>query len=1144
VGSQPSVSSSSPTASLSIAALSFGPQEVGTSSSPLPVTVTNSGTAALNISSIVASANFSETNTCGTALAVGATCKIEVTFAPTVAGSMSGTVSIADNATGSPQVISLTGTSTVQTSPGVSFFPTSLNFGNQTDGTTSQPLSLTLSNSGTAALTISSIAASANFAQTNNCGATVAAGASCTINVTFTPSVSGSASGTVTVSDSAAGSPQVVPVTGTGAQTTPAVSFSSTSLTFSNQAVGSTSQPQSVTLTNTGNGSLTISAIAASGEFAETNTCGPTLASEANCTISVTFTPTISGSASGTVTVTDNAAGSPQTVSLTGSGTAPIVSLSPTSLNFGNQSVGTTSQALPVTLTNTGTSVMNISGIAASANFAQTNNCGSTLAAAESCTINVTFTPSVSGSASGTITVSDNAAGSPQSVSLSGSGTAPTVSFSPTTLNFGNQTVGTTSQALPVTLTNTGSAAMNISGIVASANFAQTNNCGSSLAAAASCTINVTFTPSVSGSASGMVSVTDNASGSPQTVSLTGNGTAQNSPGVSFSPTSLSFGNQVVGSSSQPLPVTLTNSGTATLTISSITVTANFTQTNNCGSSLAAAANCTINVTFSPATSGGLSGTVSVTDNATGSPQTVSLSGTGTTQAAGVSVTTYHNDNSRTGQNVQETILNTSNVNSTSFGKLFSQATDGYSYSQPLYVPSVAIPNQGTHNVVYVATMNDSVYAFDADNNTGSNGLPLWTVNFTNPGKGITTVPTSNLNCTNTITTQVGILSTPAIDTTSNTIYVVARTLENGTYYFRLHALDITTGAEKFGGPVAIEATVPGTGKGSSGGNIVFNSQLENQRAALLLQNGLVYISFGSLCDYGDYHGWMIAYDATTLAQNAVWLTTPNGEEGAIWQAGNGPAGDSSFNTFISVANGSFDIDTGGSDYGQSVVKVAPPSGGSFPVLDYFTTYDALTYDLTDLDIGSSGLSLLPDQTGPYPHLLVQGDKAGDIFLVNRDDMGQYNGTNDNQIVQYLPGADNGMWSSPAWWNNYVYIGASGDYVKGFAFNTTTGLLSNTPTTETNAKFPYPGTTVSISSNGPIDGIVWALNNGQYLQTTGEAILSAYDATNLATRLYSTSINSTRDNPGAPVKMTVPTVVNGKVYIMTQNALVVYGLLN
>jgi hypothetical protein len=580
------------------------------------------------------------------------------------------------------------------------------------------------------------------------------------------------------------------------------------------------------------------------------------------------------------------------------------------------------------------------------------------------------------------------------------------------------------------------------------------------------------------------------------------------------------------------------------LTISSVSSSAGFTQTNNCGSTLAAASSCIINVTFTPSAAGSASGTLSVTDDAAGSPQTVSLSGAGTTQAAQINVTTYHNDNSRTGDNLQETILTTSNVNSTNFGKIFSQALDGYSYSQPLYVSSVAIPAKGVHNVVYVATMNDSVYAFDADSNTGSSAQPLWQVNFTNPALGITTVPTSDLNCATPITTQVGIMSTPVIDTTTNTIYVVARTLENGDYYFRLHALDITSGAEKFGGPVAIQASAPGTGSGSSGGNISFNALVENQRSALLLQNGLVYISFGSLCDYGDYHGWMLAYDASTLAQTALWLTTPGGKEGAIWQSGDGPAGDSSNNTFIAVANGSFDIDAGGTDYGQSVVKVGPPAGGGFPILDYFTTYDALTYNLTDLDIGSSGTTLLPDQTGLYPHLLVQGDKAGDLFLVNRDAMGFYDPHDDSQIVQYLPAAETAMWSSPSWWNNYIYIGGGGDYLKAFSFNATTELLSGTPDSQTIGKYSYPGTTVSISSNGTSNGIVWALDNGQYKSTTGAAVLNAYDATNLGKELYSSSANGARDNPGLPVKMTVPTIANGKVYITTQNAVVVYGLLN
>ena len=512
--------------------------------------------------------------------------------------------------------------------------------------------------------------------------------------------------------------------------------------------------------------------------------------------------------------------------------------------------------------------------------------------------------------------------------------------------------------------------------------------------------------------------------------------------------------------------------------------------------------------------------------------------------AGQVNVTTYHNDNGRTGQNTLETTLTTSNVNSTNFGKLFSQALDGYAYGQPLYVSNVVIPNQGTHNVVYVATMNDSVYAFDADSNTGSNSQPLWMVNFTDPSKGITTVPSSDLHCTDSITTEVGIFSTPVIDTSSNTLYAMARTLENGTYYFRLHALDITTGAEKYGGPGAISASVSGTGSGSSGGTISFSAQLENNRSALLLQNGLAYISWASLCDYGDYHGWVMAYNETTLAQEGVWLTTPDGSRGGIWQSGDGVAGDASFNTFVTMGNGTFDVNTGGSDYGQSIVKIAPPSKNAFAILDYFTPYDADTYNDTDLDIGSAGLTLLPDQTGTYKHLLVQGSKAGNLYLVNRDNMGHYNASNNDQIVQYLPGAVTGMWSSPAWWNNYVYVGGETDPIEAYSFNTTAELLSTTPTSQTSEKFAYPGTTVSISSNGTTNGIVWALNDTAYKNSTGQASLHAYEATNLGKQLYSSKDNASRDNPGPAIKFTVPTIANGKVYLTTQKNLVVYGLLN
>jgi hypothetical protein len=518
----------------------------------------------------------------------------------------------------------------------------------------------------------------------------------------------------------------------------------------------------------------------------------------------------------------------------------------------------------------------------------------------------------------------------------------------------------------------------------------------------------------------------------------------------------------------------------------------------------------------------------------------VILNGYGSAQAT---VATYHNDKGRTGNNLLETTLTLGNVNPSQFGKLFSQSVDGFLYAQPLYVPNVSVTLLGTHNVVYVATMNDSVYAFDADTKSGSNAQPLWKVSFINPKSGITTVPASDVNCEDLITTKIGIVGTPVIDTGSGTLYVVARTKESGAYYQRLHALDIKSGAEKFGGPVVIQASVPGSGSGSVQGTISFDPQIQNQRSALLFQNGMVYIAWGSHCDSGDYHGWLMAYDHATLTQKGVWASTPNGDLGAIWESGSGPAGDASFNTYFAIANGAFDANIAGTDYGQSIVKLAPPNSGSFAMLDYFTPYNGPNLNVGDYDIGSGGAMLLPDQSkGPHLHLLVQGDKVGNIYLVDRDNMGHYNALNNNQIVQCLAGAELGMWNSPTWWNNRIYFGAAGDSLKAFGLNTGSGLLTTTPTSQTVKTFGYPGTTTSVSANQDNNAIVWALDNSTYKTTSG-AVLYAYDATNLATELYISSQRSTRDNPGAAIKFAVPTVANGKVYVGTQTRLSVFGLL-
>jgi hypothetical protein len=504
-----------------------------------------------------------------------------------------------------------------------------------------------------------------------------------------------------------------------------------------------------------------------------------------------------------------------------------------------------------------------------------------------------------------------------------------------------------------------------------------------------------------------------------------------------------------------------------------------------------------------------------------------------------VSVSTYHNDNARTGQNLNETILTTANVSTSSFGRLFSIPVDGFVYAQPLYLSNVSISNLGVHNVVYVATENDSVYAFDADSIAGTNASPLWHVSFLT--SGATTLSTTDVSCPD-ITPQIGITGTPVIDSTSGTLYVIARTKENGIFVQRLHALDVTSGAEKFGGPVVIQASVPGTGSGSINGMVSFNAQTQNQRAGLLLQNGMVYIAWGSLCDVSPYRGWVMAYDAQSLAQISAYITITTAVGGGIWESGAGLAADQFFDVYFSTGNGPFSANNGGSNYGNSIVKLGLPSGGSFPVADYFTPYNQSTFGSADL--GSGGVLLLPDQAAgsAHPHLAVQAGKLGEIYLLDRDNMGHFNSSGNSQIVQDISGAlPNGEWNMPAWWNNTLYYGGKTDSIRAFAFNPSTETFSTTPSSISTKVFGYPGTTPSISANGSGNAILWALNNTTYA-SSATAALFAYDASSLAKQLYSTGQNGTRDNPGPAVKFTVPTVANGKVYVGTQTLLSVFGL--
>ncbi|MGO8734679.1 MAG: choice-of-anchor D domain-containing protein [Terriglobia bacterium] len=613
--------------SLSPTILSFGNQADSTRSAAQTVTLLNTGNSTLNVTNVTIagtnSSGFTQTNNCGAPVAAGASCTPSVTFTPTVVGSQTGTLTITDNATPATQTVSLTGTGTM---PVVGLSPTSLTFPAQPVGTSSSSQSVTFSNTGSASLSITNITASGDFSDINTCGSSVAASASCTLSVTFKPTVSGARTGAVTITDNASPSTQTVSLTGTG--TVPAVSLSLTSLTFPAQQVGASSSAQSVTLSNTGDASLSITSITASGDFSRTNTCGSSVAASASCALTVTFKPTLTGTRTGAITITDSASPATQTVSLTGTGTAPAVSLSLTSLTFTAQQVGASSGAQSVTLTNTGSASLSFASITASGDFSQTNTCGSSLASSASCALSVTFKPTATGTRTGTVTITDNATPATQTVSLTGTGVvAPMVSLSSASLNFPAQKVGTSSSAQSVTLKNAGSASLSITSITASGDFSQTNTCGSSVAASASCTLSVTFKPTVAGARTGAVTITDNASPTTQTVSLTGTGGA--APVVSLSLASLTFSAQPVGSSSSPQSVKLSNTGNGALGITSITASGDFSQTNTCGSSVAASASCTPSVTFKPTATGSRSGTLTITDNASPATQTVSLTGTG-----------------------------------------------------------------------------------------------------------------------------------------------------------------------------------------------------------------------------------------------------------------------------------------------------------------------------------------------------------------------------------------------------------------------------------------------------------------------------------------------------------------------------------
>jgi hypothetical protein len=517
-----------------------------------------------------------------------------------------------------------------------------------------------------------------------------------------------------------------------------------------------------------------------------------------------------------------------------------------------------------------------------------------------------------------------------------------------------------------------------------------------------------------------------------------------------------------------------------------------------------------------------------------------SVADTSATASASFAVTdlagmfTYHNDNARTGVNSKEYALAPTTVSSSTFGKLFSCPVDGYVYAQPLYVANLAIPGKGTHNVVIVATENDSVYALDADN---PGCVQYWKASMLKTGE--VPVPAGDTEETEDLKPIIGVTSTPVIDPTTSTVYVCAKSKNPTTtsYFHRLHALSLADGTEKFGGPVDITATG-------------FVPLFHLQRPGLLLANNTVYLAFGSQGDRNQWHGWLFGYNPATLAQKFVWTTSDLGanNQASIWQSGNGVPADGSGNVYVETGNGTFDADAGGTNYGDSIVKLSPTG----TVLDFFTPHDEASLNQQDIDLGNCGVLVLPDQYGSaaHPHLALGCGKNGLMYLLDQDNMGKFNSTTEN-VVQVVTvnlntsSPTGGMYGQPAFWNGNIYAMGVGIPMKQYTIAAGSATIATPPKAQSPTTYAQRAGTPAVSANGNTNGVVWALDNSNYGPFTtppGPAILHAYDATDISRELFS-SPSSGSGASGNAVKFTVPTVANGKVYVGGQGVLAVFGLL-
>jgi PQQ-like domain len=806
----------------------------------------------------------------------------------------------------------------------------------------------------------------------------------------------------------------------------------------------------------------------------------------------------------------------PASLSLTPGGSAPVQVIA-TPLNGFTGSIALTISGLPSGVTATPASLTLMPGTSATVTLAAAQN-----TAAETGTATLSAT---SGTLSHTAQLSLTVAAAqpppdftlgvtPASVSLTAGGTAQTLQVSATALNGFTGTIDVTLSGLPAGVAATPSS------LTLTPGAPQTISLGANqTAAAATATVTLTATSSaLSHSASVTLAV---AAAPTQGIALAANPTALN---------------LAAGGTGQQVSIstTGTNGFTGTVNITLSGVPAGVTASP---STLTLSAGAAQPITFTAAANAPAStGTITIQGTGTGTSGpitgTAALSFAISVPSSAVDVTTYHNDLARTGQDLNESTLTLSNVNTSTFGKINFLNTDGRVDAQPLYVQNLVIGGQ-THNVLYTETEHGSVYAFDADT-----GTQLWQTSVVPAGE-----TTSNDHNCGQITPEIGITATPVIDRhhgVNGSIFVVGMTEQGVTYHQRLHALDLTTGAELAGSPTEIQATYPGNGANSSGGNVVFDPGQYAERVGLLLLNGTLYLGWTSHCDIQPYTGWLMAYSESTLQQTAVLNLTPNGSEGSIWMSGAGLAADSNANIYFLDANGTFDttLDANGfpsqHDYGNAFLKVST-LGGSLVVVDYFAIDNTVDESNHDTDLGSGGALLLPDvadTSGQIHQLAIGAGKDSNMYIVDRNSMGKFNANNNGALYQEV--ANNfpsGVFSMPAYFNNTVYYGGVNNPIQAFPI---VNARLGAPAAVSSNTFGYPGATPSISANGASNGIVWAVENAN------PAVLHAYNAGNLQ-EIYNSNQAGARDSVGGGNKFITPTIANGKVYVGTPNGVAVFG---